>query len=389
MNENSSSKLKMGSASGCGCGPLGNGKPSCCGSTTVSPAAIQRIELKTGTDRAAMPKVISRIGTALSAADKLGAFKVRWGVGRMSYIVEPGLYALGEPDGTSEVLVTANYKLTFDILRCHLAGRSFWVLVLDTKGINVWCAAGKGTFGTDELVHRIRATGLDRVVSHRRVIVPQLGAPGVAAHRVREQTGFKVVYGPVNAADILTFVGSGLQATPSMRVKRFPLRERVVLIPVELVTALKAGPALVAAFMLLSGLFGPGGFIENLLHSGILAAAALSTAVVAGAVLTPVLLPFLPGRAFSLKSLPLGFAAGVIVTKFLGNGFHGIRDGLESAAWLLIVPALTAYLAMNFTGASTYTSLSGVKREMKRWLPLQISGVAVGLVLWSASRFVG
>jgi CO dehydrogenase/acetyl-CoA synthase gamma subunit (corrinoid Fe-S protein) len=73
--------------------------------------------------------------------------------------------------------------------------------VLDTQGINVWCAAGKGTFGTDELVHRIEATQLHDVVRHRVLILPQLGAPGVAAHDVKKRSGFTIEYGPVRTAN--------------------------------------------------------------------------------------------------------------------------------------------------------------------------------------------
>jgi hypothetical protein len=85
-------------------------------------------------------------------------------------------------------------------------------LILDTKGINVWCAAGKGTFGTDELVGRILKTGLSEIVSHRKLVLPQLGAPGVSAHEVTKQTGFSVVYGPVRAKDIKAFLDSGFQS---------------------------------------------------------------------------------------------------------------------------------------------------------------------------------
>jgi hypothetical protein len=92
--------------------------------------------------------------------DTLGAWKVRWGIGRMNYKVEPGVYSIGTPDDTSPVLVSANYKLTFDKLRGKLSGLDCWLLILDTKGINVWCAAGEGTFGTDELVARIESSGL-------------------------------------------------------------------------------------------------------------------------------------------------------------------------------------------------------------------------------------
>ena len=82
----------------------------------------------------------------------------------MDYKVEPGLYAVGSPDSASPVLVTSNYKMTFDRVRAELGGLNLWLMVLDTDGVNVWCAAGKGTFGIAEFVNRIRVTGLDGIV---------------------------------------------------------------------------------------------------------------------------------------------------------------------------------------------------------------------------------
>ncbi|MBP8685386.1 MAG: hypothetical protein KBH31_00825, partial [Methanomassiliicoccales archaeon] len=121
--------------------------------------------------------------------------KARMGIARMEHRVRPGLYALGEPTRSSPVLVTANYSLSFDALRSSLPGRDAWVLVLDTGGINVWCAAGKGTFGTEELIRAIGATKLSERVDGRTLILPQLGAPGVSAQEVHGATGFKVEYG--------------------------------------------------------------------------------------------------------------------------------------------------------------------------------------------------
>ena len=92
---------------------------------------------------------IPQVATKLSFQDTLGSWKCRWSIGRMNYMVDPGLYAVGQPDETSPVLVTANYKMTFDRLREQLGGLNLWIVVLDTDGVNVWCAAGKGTFGTD------------------------------------------------------------------------------------------------------------------------------------------------------------------------------------------------------------------------------------------------
>ncbi len=300
----------------------------------------------------------------------------------MSYKVDPGLYALGRPKAESAVLVTANYKLTFDVLRSALAGRDLWILVLDTKGINVWCAAGKGTFGTQELVHRIQASGLDQVAAHRKLILPQLGAPGVAAHQVKKRARFEVVYGPIRAADLPAFMDNGNKATLAMRRKTFSMRERAVLIPVEFVSAFKWFLVLGLSFFILGGLLGEERFLASALDHGLFAVSALFGALVAGAVLTPLLLPWLPGRAFSMKGLWLGLIwAGILVALTHSDlGSWGGRIGVFS--WFLMSPAVAAFLAMNFTGASTYTSLSGVRKEMKVAVPLQIVAASVGLCVW-------
>jgi acetyl-CoA decarbonylase/synthase complex subunit gamma len=306
----------------------------------------------------------------------------------MNYMIDPGLYALGNPDDRSHVLVTANYKMSFDKLRKELSGRSLWILVLDTKGINVWCSSGKGTFGTMELVGRVESSGLGKIVSHRELILPQLAGPGVAAHDVKKLSGFKVTYGPIQAKDLPAFLDGGLKATPEMRLKTFTTWERTALIPIELIQALKAGVIMMLVLFLLSFVGRLGEGWANALSHGLFSALAILTAILAGAVLTPVLLPWLPGRAFSLKGLSIGLVAAFILAAFRwGDGIRWAGH-LEIVAWLLLIPALSAYLAMNFTGASTYTSLSGVKKEMRWALPLQIGAGVVGLILWLGSQFI-
>jgi len=178
----------------------------------------------------------------------------------MDYSIDPGLYALGKPDRESPVLVSANYKMSFDALRSALPGRDLWIMALDTKGINVWCAAGKGTFGTEELAGRIESSGLKEVVSHRSLILPQLGAPGVAAHTVKKLSGFGVRYGPIMAADLPAYIDAGFKAASKMRLKTVPLRERAVLIPVELVETIKPTLIIAPVLFLLGGIGGPAGF---------------------------------------------------------------------------------------------------------------------------------
>jgi hypothetical protein len=331
---------------------------------------------------------LPRVSSQREWRDRWGAIKARWGVGRMDYSIDPGLYALGAPDRESPVLVSANYKLSFDELRSALPGRDLWILVLDTKGINVWCAAGKGTFGTEELVKRIASTGLNRIVGHRSLILPQLGAPGVAAHQVKKLSGFGVRYGPVRAEDLPVYLDSGYKATAAMRIKSFPLRERAVLIPIELVETIKPTLIIAPILFLIAGVGGPGGFWENAFRDGSFAVMAFVSAVVAGAVINPLLLPHLPGRAFSTKGLWLGAAVAIAILALHGFDLSAWAGRLSVLAWLMIIPAVTAYLAMNFTGASTYTSLSGVNREMRWALPLEIGLGLGGLVIWIVSRVI-
>jgi hypothetical protein len=328
---------------------------------------------------------VPRVDTSLGRDDVLGAWRVRWGIGRFGYRVAPGLYAVGAPGAESPVLVTANYKLTFDSLRRSLRGVDAWLLVLDTRGINVWCAAGKGTFGTEEVVRRVRAVGLERVVTHRTLVLPQLGAPGVAAHEVRKGCGFSVVYGPVRAADVPRFLREGMAATAEMRRVTFTLWERLVLVPVELANLARPSLWIVPLLLVLGGI-GPGFLsLRGLAVRGSGAVLAYLAAVVAGSVVTPVLLPWLPGRAFTYKGAVVGAAAALL-------GIVALWGHLGWADRFALPPALavaSSCCAMLFTGATTFTSPSGVEREMRKALPYQLLGLGVAALVWVGSRFAG
>lgn len=327
------------------------------------------------------------IKTVLLRSDKTGGYKARWGIGRLKFRVTPGLYAVGNPGPESPVFVSANYKLSFDKLRSELGGIDGWILVLDTKGVNVWCAAGKGTFGTTELLNRINAVGLDKVVTKKRLIVPQLGAPGISAHEVKKQSGFRVIYGPIKAKDIPAFLEAGNKATPEMRQVTFNIRERAVLIPNDIVQNLKFLFITSAAFLLLSG-FGPGIYSPiRIIKYGLPSVILLFIAYFAGMILPQLLLPYIPGRSFSAKGGWIGGIVAILAGWLLYNG-QIINSDFGIISWLFIIPAVTSFIAMNFTGVSTYTSLSGVIKEMKVAMPIQISFAVVGIGLWVTGLFV-
>lgn len=321
--------------------------------------------------------------------DRLGTLRVRLGFGRMNYRVRPGLYSLGRPTPESPVLVSANFKLSVDHLRTALRGLDAWILVLDTHGINVWCAAGKGLFGTDEVVRQVESAALSSRVSHRKLVLPQLAAPGVAAHDVRRRTGFRVVYGPVRAADLPAFLAARMTATPEMRQVRYGWRDRAILIPVEVVTGARY-PLAAALVLAVLALFVTGSVSLAGAASAATAATGLTlVAFLAGIVLGPLFLPWLPGRAFSLKGAVLGLAVALALAAggWPAAAFGG--SGLVAWAWVILITAFTSFVLMNFTGSSTYTSLSGVLREMRVAVPLQIVAVVVGVGLWLVGLYQG
>lgn len=328
---------------------------------------------------------VPRVATALSRRDLLGTVRARMGIYRSGYKVNPGLYCVGNAGPESPVLATANYKLSFDALRRELAGIDAWILVADTRGINVWCAAGKGTFSADEIGLQVLRAKLDQVVRHRELILPQFGATGVAAFELKRKCGFRAIYGPLRAADIPEFLRRGKEADEAMRAVTFTLAERLILVPVEIALAWKPIALASLAAFLLSGI-GPGLYsLAAARQRGLAATGATLLAILAGAFLTPLLLPWLPGRQFWLKGLQTGGGIGLAYLFLLNQPAWS----LPGAGLLLWTVALASYMAMNFTGSTPFTSLSGVEAEMRQGLPVQLAATLAALSLWLAAPFFG
>jgi len=330
------------------------------------------------------PEAWRTTGT-LTFADHWDHFLARCGIRRNRRRTRPGLYTLGSPTPDSPVFVTANYRPSFDALRSSLPGIDGYILVLDTRGVNVWCAAGKGTFGTGELVNRIKSTDLSDLVNHRLLILPQLGAAGVSAHEVKKRSGLQVEYGPIRARDLPEYLKTH-KATSEMRRVRFGLADRLLLIPVELLHVLV--PTVVAAAVL----FAIGGPLASL---GTIAA------ILAGVVLFPIFLPWLPTPDFSVKGLILGvlvalpFARAVLLG---GAGSAWLSDNpgsalLVRAGWaavyILAMAPVTAYLSLNFTGSTPFTSRTGVRREIFTYIPVMAWMLGGAIVLTIVFSIIG
>lgn len=318
---------------------------------------------------------VAVISGRLTSQDIRGGWKARWGFGRMSYIVPPGLYAIGEPDQQSPVVVTANYKMSYDLVRRELATRNVWLLVLETYGINVWCAAGKGTFGTGELVRRVASTNLSLIVSHRQLILPIMGAAGVKAVEVKKRSGFEVLFAALRIEDLPVYLDNGRTTTAEMRELTFTAWERLILTPIEVIGGMKSLAFVGLPLALLAG-FSAGPFSMNYF---LVSLALYLFAVIGGTFLSPLLLPLLPGRMFAVKGAFVGGACSLLCAAFLV--FSDLAGRWELSAVVVLMTVVSAFYAMNFTGSTPYTSPSGVRHEMKHALPLlAVAGVS-GMVL--------
>ena len=321
-----------------------------------------------------------KTNSELVASDYWLHFKIRLGIRRNRQICKPGLYALGDPDEKSDVFVSCNFKMSFNKLRSALSGVNAWILVIDTKGVNVWCAAGKGTFGTDELVSKIFDTKLQNIVSHKKIILPMLGAPGIKAREVKEKTSFKVIWGPVQADDLKKFIRNGHSNDGHMRTVAFSLMDRISLIPLELFHNFKYLVFGIIYFFILSGLDLSGILWSKGFQIGTPWILQLILVYIVGGVITPILLPLIPTRSFILK----GWILGIIFISLFWNSYLTF-DLFSFIGAILLFPVIASHLSFNFTGCSTYTSPSGVNWEIKKFLYPEIALALLGIIIISIS----
>jgi NAD-dependent dihydropyrimidine dehydrogenase PreA subunit len=138
-----------------------------------------------------------------------------------------GLVRLGNPGRSAPVLLTCNFRLTVERVRRALDGIDAYLLVANSRGVNVWCAATGGLLTNHDVVSVLKTSGIDELVDHRQVILPQLAATGIEGKIVRERTGWTVAWGPVRADEIPAFLRHGLTTTKAMRTVTFPWTERM------------------------------------------------------------------------------------------------------------------------------------------------------------------
>jgi NAD-dependent dihydropyrimidine dehydrogenase PreA subunit len=156
-------------------------------------------------------------------------FKLFWGLLFRLFPcpVRLGLRKVGNPGRSSPVLVTCNFFTTVKRLTRALRGLDLWLLVAESHGVNVWCAAGGGEFNTHSVVSAVKTSGIADMVDHRTMVLPPLGAPGINAHEVARETGWTVMWGPVRAAEIPRYLAQGMRRDESMKRVTYRWLERL------------------------------------------------------------------------------------------------------------------------------------------------------------------
>jgi hypothetical protein len=196
---------------------------------------------------------------------------------------------------------------------------------------------------------------------------------------VAKQAKFRIVYGPVRVADLPAFLDAGMKAAPEMRRVRFGFRDRIILAPEEI-----AAIVVNRAFWVILGLWVAGRLGLKIFAFSL---PAFLGALLIGAVAVPALLPWVPFRRFSLKGGLLGMIGTLAF--LAARGMPANPAGWVSAAgYLLCLPALSAFIAMGFTGSSPITSLSGVVKEMKTAVPLILLSVFLGVAAMITSAVI-
>ena len=278
--------------------------------------------------------------------------------------VRTGLYTVGHPDKDSPVLVTGNFDLTVRRLVSAIDGKvNVWLLVADSAGINVWCAAGGGHFTAEKVIAAVKSSHLNEVVNHHALVLPQLCANGVDGWRIREETGWGVHWGPARADDIPAYLTGKRKKSDEMRWVKYLLKDRL-----EMVTGTLGFYALL---ILLPMFF----FWRNLFWPTTLSILGMSY-------FYGIVLPWLPGRDGLYKSIPLTVIAlaGLFIYTLLWN----TMPTQQLFHWMVGLSGLSVFTAAELQGMSPL-----MRDGFANWKLEAIIGVALGAIYWLVPLAIG
>ena len=153
----------------------------------------------------------------------IGGYFFRW----IGFSTEPNLIKVGNPNKECPVFLTCNFNITVKRVIKALKGIDCFLLIAPSKGINVWCGACGDDFNTDSVISIIKTSGINEHVNHRKLIVPQLSASGIDPLIVKKELGWDVIFGPVYAKNIKSYIKHDFEKTEQMREVKFTISKRI------------------------------------------------------------------------------------------------------------------------------------------------------------------
>jgi len=271
--------------------------------------------------------------------------------------VQTGLYAIGRPDADSPVLVTGNFDLTVRrVVQAIDSKVNVWLLVADSTGINVWCAAGGGYFTAEKVIAAVKSSHLNEVVNHHALILPQLCANGVDGWRIRKETGWGVHWGPAKASDIPSYLAGRRKKSDEMRWIKFPLKDRLEMVTVTL--GFYALLILLPVLIFWRYLFWP-----------------ITFSMLGLSYLYAVVHPWLPGRDGLYKSIPLTIIA--LIGLSIYSRFWNPLSTQQFFHWMVGLTGLSVFTAAELQGMSPL-----MRGEQANWGWEAVIGLVLGAVYW-------
>ncbi len=256
----------------------------------------------------------------------VAAFVFRW----FDFPVKPGLLIFGKPTEDSPVLVTGNFVLTVKRVAKYLKGQDCYLLVAPTKGRNVWCGASVGEFSAHSVISVLKTSGISDRVTHRTLIAPQLSAPGIDPKIVKQETGWRIKFGPVYAKDIPQYLKAGMKKTKEMQLVDFPLRVRL-----EMATSYFVTMTLVLTLPLLV-------FFSDLYLSAIIWVSILAYGMFAA-------FPYLPSRSGFVKAI---LSAGISLLAIVGLSLWTTGEPFTFSHLLIMTILAATVVGVDFNGMS-------------------------------------
>lgn len=303
---------------------------------------------------------------------------------KKTFSVKPGLYYTGDHyDITAPILVTCNYHLTVYKLWKTVNHLNTRILVIDTEGINVWCAAGKGKFCTAAIQEQLEKVDpnqlsvLEISKEHRLpLVIPKLALSGVKLKKLID-LNYQPIIGPIYMEEIPDF----LHQKPLINCKtekfEFDISDRLFTLPGSLLQFLLYSIYPAIPLFLLNAIF-PNGCSNILWYQ-------IPILFFSVATLYIIIFPYLPSRKFAIKGLTLAscLLLPILVVFFINP--ISIGSIYSSLSLVSIVLATGIFFGLYYTGNSGVSNYSLVKLEIVRYLPISAILYGLGLVMFILS----